>query len=443
MADVMRDRDTADQASILTSPVLSRPSSLFGFLQALEPRDRANRIWLFFSGAGTALFGSLISVVLWWAFVWAIVTPVIRRTVISRDGPLMAIALACGLYAVVKIGATLVHGGLEDMPGMAHTLVFFAPLLVGSRLRYTRPETVIDCFVLSCGFAAILALPVAAYETVWLGERATAFCGNPGVFAAMALLFGSIGALNAASSRTARRWLGVASYLAMVFCVIASGMRTFWLVLPVATLIVGWTIARAMPRGMFLAGLSASLLVVATGLMLAYTPVSDRIGAINRDLAQIRETGSYDSSTGRRLMMWQAGWEAFRDAPLAGYGVAGRMDAIRVRVEPDQHNLVAHTHPHNGYLAALLDAGVAGLAALLAVLAIPVVIAIRSARDSAWGLRVAIGSLLTSTYAFSGLPGIIFEHDLMNSAFVVTLTVLGAAIPIAEKAREPRKFGEA
>ncbi|WP_421852998.1 O-antigen ligase family protein [Oricola sp.] len=383
-----------------------------------------------------------MTVVLWCAFVWAIVTPIIRRTVIARDGPLVAAAIACGCYAAVKIVATLYHNGFGAAPLLLSTLVFLSPLLVGSRLRYTSPRVVLDGFVLACGFAALLALPLAVYQGALTGLRATAFCGNAGVFATMSVIFGSIGALNAASPRTARRWLGMASYLAMVGCVIASGMRTLWIVLPIATVLVGWAITRALPKRVYVAGFAASIALVLSGLLIASVPVAERVQAFYLDIVLVSDSGSYDSSTGRRLLMWQSGWKAVLDAPLTGYGLAGRMDALGAHVDADMRHLVDYTHPHNGYLAALLDAGIAGLLALLAVLAAPVAIALRAPRDDAWRIRVAIAGVLSAAYAVSGAPGIIFEHDLLNSAFVVTLTVLAAAIPVAEKAGEPSRLGE-
>jgi O-antigen ligase len=429
MVNVMREPAATDQAPVLALPLVFAPSAILARLRQLNALDRNNRIWLALAAASAPAFGSTLSVVLWAAFVWAVPSLAFGRFPFRRDVWLDAIAVVCFAYVAVKFASSLAHDGIADILNLVNILVFLAPIFVGIRLRLTHWRTVLDLFILFCGFSAVIAVPIAGIQSMTVGLRADAFCGNPGIFAVMSVLFGSLGALNVASPVDARRWLGVLSYLAMIFCVVASGMRAVWLVVPFTTLVILWVASRSIPRAVFRRGAIASAVVLAAGVLLASGPIVDRVSMFAHDISLMQANEDYDSSTGRRILMLEAGSKAFLESPLTGYGVNGRMDAVRAEVAEEQRRLVPFTHPHNGYLAALLDAGVFGLAALLAVLVVPVVIAVKSPRDEAWRLRVAIGSILTLTYAISGAPGIMFEHDLMNSAFVVTLIILACTIP--------------
>ena len=115
------------------------------------------------------------------------------------------------------------------------------------------------------------------------------------------------------------------------------------------------------------------------------------------------------------------------EAPWSGYGIYERMDAVQAQVPAERLHLVMYSHPHNGFLAALLDAGVSGLVALLLLLAAPVVIAAMADRDEAWGTRMAAALILTVGYVASGMTNILFEHDLMDSAFITILSLIAAS----------------
>jgi O-antigen ligase len=164
--------------------------------------------------------------------------------------------------------------------------------------------------------------------------------------------------------------------------------------------------------------------VALVGIVFASGALRARLALIGNDIYRMEQSGDYNSSTGQRILMWKGGWVAFLQAPLAGYGYGGRMEAVRQALPEQQRRFAGFTHPHNAYLAALLDAGILGLVVLLALLAVPVWVPARARHDGVWRLRLAAGMILTLCYAVSGAVGIMFEHDLMNAAFVVILIVL-------------------
>lgn len=86
-----------------------------------------------------------------------------------------------------------------------------------------------------------------------------------------------------------------------------------------------------------------------------------------------------------------------------------------------------------------LDAGVTGLVALCLLLSAPVVIAAMAERDDIWRTRMATALILTVGYIASGTTNILFEHDLMDSAFIVLLVLIAASVPAADGPGGPRR----
>jgi O-antigen ligase len=218
----------------------------------------------------------------------------------------------------------------------------------------------------------------------------------------------------------------------MVFCVILSEMRGIWIAIPFVTAVILWACVRTLSGVNMRRAVLAAAASVVIGVGLTGGMIWDRLAQFSADIDQIAERGDYDSSTGRRLLMYDAAWSAILEAPWSGYGIGERMDAVQAHVPVDRRDLVAYSHPHNGFLAALLDAGVTGLAALCLLLSAPVVIAAMAERDDIWRTRMAFALILTVGYIASGMTNILFEHDLMDSAFIVLLVLIAASVPAAD-----------
>jgi len=422
----------ARRPSGLCTPLVFDPRKIVQSLRAMNPIERNDRIWSTFAGFVAPVFGSLLSVLVWGAFVWNMVSAAIGRYPLRLGRIGVACTAVVAAYGAVKLGFTVVHTGLEGWRLWPAFLLYFAPAFYLFRQHVSDGNALFDMLVLGAGLSVTVAAPLAGLETLLMDQRAQLFCGNANVFAVMAALFGSIGALNVLASSNRRRWLGLIAFLAMVFCVLVSGRRTMWLALPMLTIVIVWVAARVVPRRLLWRGLAATLVAMAIGIVAGSGLLWDRISDIGDDVAKMEQAQDYETSTGRRILLWRGAWLAVSQAPLAGYGVAGRMDAVRSFVPEQYHHLVGFTHPHNAYLAALLDAGILGLVALLAMLSAPVWLAVMAPRDAMWQPRLAAGIILTLCYAVSGTAGIMFEHDLMDAAFVVVLIAIAASAADAE-----------
>ena len=439
---------SSDAANAPVKPTNMVPLESFAKTKGLNPRDRNTLVFIFAILATAPTLGSwTLTVGLAVAFGWAFLAFLFRRFALQFDHATNLAAGATGLYALVKVAFTLAHSGWAGAHTLFGFLLFLAPVFLISFVRHVERSSILSVAIFGCGFSVLLAFPLAIYQAFWIGVRAEAGSGNPGIFAVLALILGSIGALNITASDPRRFWFGCLSWFAMVFCVLLSGMRGIWIAIPVVTGVILWASAQWLTGATIRRILLAAAASVPIGLGLIGGMIWDRSAQLPADIAQIMEDGDYDSSTGRRLLMYDAAWRAIREAPWSGYGIRERMNALKAHVPADQRDLVIYSHPHNGFLAALLDAGVAGLVALFLLLAAPVVIAARAERDEAWRIRMAAALILTVGYVASGMTNILFEHDLMDSAFIVLLVLLAASVPTTDSQRDKRqlsgtKFGD-
>lgn len=439
----LREPPIKSEPDALAFEVDLRPGSVVSALRPMGWMQRNDLVWGVLVGFVSPLFGSLLSIIVWVPFVWNLISTAIGRYPIRLSQVAALVSAVAAAYGAVKLGFTIAHSGLlswRDWPGF---FIFFSPVFYFLRLRLSNGNMLLDAVILGAGFSMLAAFPAAAYEAFWIGRRVELFCGNANVFAMMSALFGSLGALNVFAKTNTRRWLGVLAFLAMIFCVLVSGRRSMWAALPLLTLVIAWAAARSVPRRIFWRGLFATLAVALVGIVLASGTLRARLAVIGDDIARIEQSGDYNSSTGLRILMWKGGWTAFRQAPLAGYGYRGRMEAVRQALPEEDRRLIGFTHPHNAFLAALLDAGVLGLVVLLALLTAPIWVSALAPADSVWRLRLTAGMILTLCYTIGGATGIMFEHDLMNAAFVVMLIVLADSAIYSGKLAENDLSGQA
>lgn len=399
-------------------------------IKGLKPLDRNTLVFIFAVLATAPTLGSrTLTAGLAVAFGWALLAFCFRRFALQLDRASVLAAGAAGFYALVKVVFTLAHSGGAGTHALYGFILFLAPVFLISFLRRMNIALILNIMICGCGFSALLASPIAAYQTFWVGVRAEGGSGNPGIFAVLTLVLGSIGAINVLATGRIRFWLGCFSWLAMVFCVVSSGMRGIWIAIPVVTAILLWTGAQRVSRASMRRIIIAAIASLVIGAGLAGSMFLERSEQLADDIALIAENGDYDSSTGRRLLMYKAAAQALMEAPWAGYGIHERMNAVKAHVPAEWRDIVIYTHPHNGFLAALLDAGIAGLVAVLFLLAAPLLIAAGAERDETWRTRMAVASILTVGYVASGMTNILFEHDLMDSAFIVLLVLIASSVP--------------
>lgn len=169
---------------------------------------------------------------------------------------------------------------------------------------------------------------------------------------------------------------------------------------------------------LFVAAASA-LLALESGLVKGQAAM-DRFGSM---VDMFSDAGVADGSTNQRLIMYRAGWQAFLDHPLTGYGYSRRFEAAEAYFPPGMN--LHYMHLHNDYITHMVAAGIPGLLVFLAYLTLPLAIlfiARRRSRDIRY--MGMIGTILMAGIAATTA---ILGHDVHSTYFsmfvVVTLTV--------------------
>ncbi len=391
--------------------------------------DRNNVYWCYAFGFSGAALGSVTSVLVIAVMVWAAISLLLRRFEFHHTTQTLRGSIICASYGAIIYLFTLAQNGPDRILPDIGLLVFFMPLLVVPRLLYSSPEQMFRGLVLG---AAVGSIAIAVFTSIELADRfvrADGLSGNPNVFGVTTALFGSLGGLSMIYKQNWSRLLGAASLIAMIICVLASGMRIMWVGLPFLLLIVGWAAALELPRKLLVrigVGILVAVLIVITAFG---NMIGNRLGHLSRDLTQISQNGDYQSSTGARVLLWRSGIDAVLDEPFSGYGIGDRMKALVDKV-PEEHRRIVQrfNHPHNGFLAAALDAGLLGAFSLCMLLFyMPISIFREDRGGMLWRGRMAAGLLMTCAFLGTGMFNIMFQHDILDAAFVGLFAILLAS----------------
>jgi O-antigen ligase len=150
--------------------------------------------------------------------------------------------------------------------------------------------------------------------------------------------------------------------------------------------------------------------------------ISERADFLVSDWDALTTKGDHTTALGLRVAMWQIGLDAFRDMPLFGHGIA----ASRALIEKGFHDQFGMTrgfsHFHNGFLTALVEAGILGavmLAAIFVVAARNAAGVLRGSADPIERFGATMIVVTVITYLTAGLTGILVGHDILDSVLMV------------------------
>ena len=125
-----------------------------------------------------------------------------------------------------------------------------------------------------------------------------------------------------------------------------------------------------------------------------------------------------DSSISQRIDMWYASLQAIFDAPVFGYGITERFNALK----PFLHgSSIEYSHPHNDTLAASIASGILGgitaLISLLSILLAGIMAPQRNFEKLLLSLMISVPTLITANVST------IFFNDI-TSAWLAFSTYL-------------------
>lgn len=371
------------------------------------------------------VLGSLVSFTFNAGAVWSVLLIAAKRRRLNIDRPMLALTIAIYAYCVAMVLGSVVNGAL------AADLRLFLPLITllffpisYSTWSITDKTTLARIVVLASAAACFGALVLAVIQYYGFGLRPQGGAGNAIVFATVACLAVMM-CLAGALAGIEKRWkmLAVAAF-AGATSVILSGSRIIWL----AMLVAGVVILLVNRRGLTRVQLVRIVVIVgAVCLVIAaigFPVIMNRTDFMISDLNALNTAGDHSTPIGFRVAMWEIGLGAFREAPIFGHGISASRDLMKQGFH-DQFGLEAgFSHFHNGFITALVEAGLLGALALAAIFIVAAWNAARVLRLSAdpverFGATMILATLIT--YFVGGMTGIIVGHDILDATLMVFL----------------------
>ncbi len=391
--------------------------------------DRNNYISAFLMGALPAVGGSVISVLLYTFFVWAIISLFLGRFSFRMTRSDRVLAWTFTIFVVVIIFTALIGEEPSRAPlSFVWLLAFLSPWAIIPRLRASPSVDYLQPYITGAATGAIAACVVGLVQLSLLDLRPEAAAGNPAVFGMMSLMLMGLGGLKIGSSSRIAMLFGAVAIGAGFGAVFLSLTRGALVVcIPVVMLLVAFapqsvrSIARHPATLLALVAAAVTLYLVRDMVDLRWQQTALEINLVLQD--------KYTSSVGERLRLWQAAQEAVSQSPIWGYGIQNRMGVLMPTLIMDGNPVRGFTHAHNGFLTFALDGGLLALSAVIAVLLVPVYIAWNAPRDASYRLRLFAALIVTSSYALCGMTQIMFKHDIMDSFFVFFSMLIAASIP--------------
>ncbi|RWC50982.1 MAG: O-antigen ligase family protein [Mesorhizobium sp.] len=417
---------------------MSRPSSLRQQFTPSQVNIYFSILCFFFP----PVLGSVVSFVFNGGGLWSALLIALKKRRFNADRPMIWLTVAIYAYCAANLLASIVNNSFaRDAPHLIPLVTFLFFPVSYSTWSITRKTTLARTIVLSSMAACFVAVLLAICQQYWLGMRAEGGAGNAIVFATVVCLAVVVCVAGALSGiEQARNPLFYAT-LAGTIAIIYSGSRIVWLALLIAGVAV-MLINRHRLKGRNAVRLL--LLLAAVGVVIATSSlqaISGRVDFLRSDWGALGVGGNYDTSVGIRVALWQIGLKAFHDMPVFGHG----MGATQLLIKQGFHDQFAmnagFNHFHNGFLTALVQAGILGavtLAAIFAVAAGNAARVLRNSNDPLERFGATMIVIVVITYLTAGMTGILIGHDILDSVLMVflvcgTYLASGRQVPLLEE----------
>ena len=376
-----------------------------------------NTVWALLVLLAAPLIGSGASALVWIASVGGVFR-LLRLPAgvrIPREIIYCAIAFA-SLFLAEAISGALHWRGAVTVAELSENLVFFGLLPLYVLFERDRNLLLAELRNAAPHFG-LLALVIAVVQQ-YFGVRPEGGAGNAGVFAivcSLVFVFCSLQLIaRGDDDRSGSVSRDLAGFVASAAAVLMSGSRALWPVLiavPILIAVTGRSISRRL-----IFGVSVALLFVVGAAALG--PPGQRVLEGMQDLRLI-QTGDYSTSFGKRLVVWQVGMEAVREAPWFGQGPDAPRRLMLERTAEVGGQRLGYNHFHNFVLNEWVRAGIPGLLAVAAMFLAPLLLTWRNRHRDATAL--AAFQLVASAqivFVATGLFNILFDHDIVDALFV-------------------------
>lgn len=393
------------------------------------------------------VLGSVVSFVFNGGGLWSSLLVALKRRRFNVDRPMAALTVAIYAFCGAVVLASIVNNSIAmDATHLVPLITFLFFPFSYSVWSISHKITLARVIILSSTAACFGALLLTAIQYYWLGmPRVEGGAGNPIVFATVTCLSVLVCMAGALSGIEKARGLLACAALAGTIAILYSGSRIIWLAMliaGIAVLLINWQKL----RGKY--ALRLLLMLGVAGLAIAafgFQTILERAEFLHSDWEALTAHGNYSTALGFRVAMWQIGLDAFREMPLFGHGVGATPLLMKQGFQEQFGMDKGFSHFHNGFLTALVEAGIVGAVALAAIFIV-------AAKNAATVLRISADPverfgatmivIVVITYLTGGMVGILIGHDILDSvlmAFLVSGTYLasGRTPPITEERTLP------
>ncbi|CCV12506.1 O-antigen ligase [Mesorhizobium sp. STM 4661] len=378
---------------------------------------------------------------------WSTLLVALKRRRFNVDQPMVALTAAIYAYCGAIILASIVNNSIaRDAAHLVPLITFLFFPFSYSVWSISQKTTLARIIILSSMAACFGALLLTGIQYYWLGMvRVEGAAGNPIVFATVTCLSVMVCMAGALSGIERNRSLLVCAALAGTIAILYTGSRIMWLAILIAGIAVLLIHRRKLrsrnARRLLLISGAVGLAIAALGFHI----ILDRAEFLRSDWEALAAHGDHNTALGFRVAMWQIGLDAFREMPFFGHGVGATSRLIKQGFH-DQFGMdKGFSHFHNGFLTALVEAGILGAVALASIFVVAARNAARVLRISAdpverFGATMIV--IVVITYLTGGMVGILVGHDILDSVlmiFLVSGTYLasGRTLPVMEEQTPP------
>ncbi|MGO7568716.1 O-antigen ligase family protein [Rhizobium ruizarguesonis] len=389
--------------------------------------DRNNRIAAFLFAILPGLSPNFNSFILLASMVWGAYCLATGSLALNLSRSDRLVAIGMSIYPLVMIASIFINPPYsEELDWIFRLLPFFSVWLILPRMRQSPDGRLVPLFILGAGIGMIVTFLFSLLQIMFLMERAEAGTSNAALLGVIGVLFGGIALLNVQSPRSVEQRIAILGYAAGLGCVLLSGTRSAWLVIPVHVVIFLWYF-RKHSFHLSLRSLAITSSLLLAGLIaLGSGQVLHRIQALQENLTSLERSDGEVTSLSARFALYKGALSAISKDPLTGYGPQNRMASVLAELPENIRPQLPYSHVHNGFLTAGIDAGVFGIAALSLMLLTPVIGAWRKEAGPGRDLAIALALLLVSSYVITGSFGIMFNQKALDPIFAYLVALICA-----------------
>ncbi|MGO8153532.1 O-antigen ligase family protein [Rhizobium leguminosarum] len=389
--------------------------------------DRNNRIAVFLFAILPGLSPNFNSFILLASMVWGVYCLATGCLVLNLSKSDRLVAIFMSIYPLVMIASIFINPPYSEVPDWIFRLLpFFSIWLILPRMRQSPDGRLVPLFILGAGIGMIVTFLFSLLQIMFLMDRAEAGTSNAALLGVIGILFGGIALLNIQSPRSVEQRIAILGYAAGLGCVLLSGTRSAWLVIPIHIVIFLWYF-RKHSFHLSLRSLAITSSLLLAGLItLGSGQILHRIQALQENLTSLERTDGEITSLSARFALYKGALSAISKDPLTGYGPQNRMASVLAELPDNIRPQLPYSHVHNGFLTAGIDAGVFGIAALSLMLLTPVIGALRKEPGPGRDLAIALALLLVSSYVITGSFGIMFNQKALDPIFAYMVALICA-----------------